>query len=93
VETARPWRIAPGRYPFTRYMNTGSAGRFENLIWCIEITGSQARIYSWSNSGTESKPVMRKIRWKSDDRGKLIGKEVNLTRSNREPRRHVMSSG
>jgi predicted phosphodiesterase len=64
---------------FTRYMNTGSAGRFENLIWCIEITGSKAKIYSWSNSGTEGNPVMKKVRWKSDDEGKLIGREVEFS--------------
>ena len=63
---------------FTRYMNTGSAGRFENLIWCIEITGSKAKVYSWSNSGTENKLVMKKVRWDSDDEGKLIGKEMTM---------------
>jgi hypothetical protein len=66
----------PDRNLFTRYMNTGSAGRFENLIWCIEITGSTAKVHSWSNSGTENKLVMKKIRWDSDDKGKLVGTEV-----------------
>lgn len=63
---------------FTRYMNTGSAGRFENLIWCIEVIGSTAHVYSWSNSGTASKIAMRKVRWDSDLKGKLIGKEVEI---------------
>jgi hypothetical protein len=54
---------------FTRYMNTGSAGRFENLIWCIEVIGSTAHVYSWSNSGTASKIAMRKVRWDSDLKG------------------------
>lgn len=63
---------------FTRSMNTGSAGRFENLIWCIEVIGSTAHVYSWSNSGTASKIAMRKVRWDSDLKGKLIGKEVEI---------------
>ena len=74
-------RVPPGtsdRNLFTRYLNTGSAGRFENLIWCIEVTGSKAKIYSWSNSGTENNRVMQKVRWKSNDEGKLIGKEVEF---------------
>ena len=63
---------------FTRYMNTGSAGRFANLIWCIEIVGSTARVYSWSNSGTEKHLVKKKVSWESNDNGKLIGKEVDI---------------
>ena len=63
---------------FTRYMNTGSAGRFENLIWCIEVIGSTAHVSSWINSGAASKIVMRKVRWDSDLKGKLIGKEVEI---------------
>ena len=56
-------------------MNTGSAGRFENLIWCIEITGSTAHVYSWSNAGTASKIAMRIVRWYMIGR-ELLGKEV-----------------
>jgi hypothetical protein len=59
-------------------MNTGSAGRFENLIWCIEITGGTARVYSWSNSGTATHLVKKKVRWESNDNGKLIGQEVDI---------------
>jgi len=77
-------RLSPGTKDpniFTRYMNTGSAGRFENLIWCIEITGSTAHVYSWSNAGTTSKITMRKVCWDSDLQGKLIGKEVDIPRA------------
>jgi hypothetical protein len=63
---------------FTRYMNTGSAGRFENPIWCIEVIGSTAHVYSWSNSGAASKIAMRKVLWDSDMNGKLIGKEAEI---------------
>jgi hypothetical protein len=66
------------RNVFPRYMNSGSAGRFENLIWCVEITGSDAKVYSWSNSGTESKMVLQKVRWDSDAKGKLRGAKVSI---------------
>ena len=29
------------------YLNSGAAGRFENLIWCVEIVGGQAQIVAW----------------------------------------------
>ncbi len=61
---------------FTPYMNTGSAGRFENLIWCVEIDGATAQVVSWSNAGTDGRLVLRKVRWDSDDHGKLAGKEA-----------------
>ena len=61
---------------FTRYMNAGSAGRFENLIWGIEIDGDRAQVISWTNSGTSSHIVPKKVIWKSDDQGSLIGKEA-----------------
>jgi hypothetical protein len=59
-------------------MNPGSAGRFENLIWCIEVVGSAAQVYSWSNSGTAGRIAMRKVRWDSDLTGKPIGKEEDI---------------
>jgi hypothetical protein len=33
---------------YTFYLNSGSAGRYENLIWCIEIVGNDASLRSWS---------------------------------------------
>lgn len=61
---------------FTKYLNTGSAGRFENLIWSVEITGSTAQVYSWSNAGTSNNVVLQKVRWDSNENGLLIGTEV-----------------
>jgi hypothetical protein len=57
-------------------MNTGSAGRFENLIWCIEIEGDKAAVYSWSNTGTSTNFVLQKVKWTSNDRGMLEGQIV-----------------
>jgi UDP-2,3-diacylglucosamine pyrophosphatase LpxH len=41
------------------YLNSGAAGRFENLIWCVEVTGSEDAIVSWSMVDGK----LRKITW------------------------------
>lgn len=46
------------QYPF--YLNSGSAGRFENLIWAVEITPTEDRIVSWSRV----KGRLRKTIWR-----------------------------
>ena len=61
---------------FTKYMNTGSAGRFQNLVWCIEIVNGEATVYSWTNSGTKDNIRLKKTKWESNGTGKLIGKDV-----------------
>ncbi len=43
------------------YLNSGSAGRYQNLIWCIEIEGTTDRIVSWSRING----VLTRIPWKS----------------------------
>ncbi len=45
----------------TYYLNSGSAGRYENLIWCVEIEGNADRICSWSQVNGQ----LKKITWKS----------------------------
>jgi predicted phosphodiesterase len=44
------------------YLNSGAAGRFENLIWCVEIEGSTDRIVSWSRINGK----LTRIAWKSN---------------------------
>ena len=44
------------------YLNSGSAGRYENLIWGIEIQGLTDRIVSWSKIDGE----LTRIYWKSN---------------------------
>jgi len=46
------------QYPL--YLNSGSAGRFENLIWAVEITPTEDRIVSWSRV----KGRLRKTIWR-----------------------------
>jgi hypothetical protein len=43
-------------WPKTRYLNSGTVGWWENLIWAIEVTGdAQPRLVYWS--GEDSEPV------------------------------------
>ena len=42
----------------------------------VGITSTTSSSTASSNSGTEQKLVMKKVRWDSDDMGKLKGKEV-----------------
>ncbi|NVK64135.1 MAG: metallophosphoesterase [Flavobacteriales bacterium] len=48
--------------PCNHYLNSGSAGRFENLIWCVEIRGDKDYIVSWSFDNDKN---LRKTTWKS----------------------------
>jgi len=41
------------------YLNSGSAGRFENLIWAIEIDDRQEQVVSWSRQDGK----LQKIVW------------------------------
>lgn len=45
----------------TYYMNSGSAGRYENLIWCVEVLPTSERICSWSRVDGK----LKKINWRS----------------------------
>lgn len=45
----------------TYYMNSGSAGRYENLIWCVEVLPTSERICSWSRIDGK----LKKINWRS----------------------------
>ncbi len=49
---------------FPWYVNTGSAGRFENLIWGLEIVDGAATLISWSRTDPPDGPVERR-EWKS----------------------------
>ena len=46
-----------------QYLNSGSAGRFENLIWAVEIDAGEARLVSWSLENG----VARRRLWKPQD--------------------------
>jgi hypothetical protein len=52
---------SPRSYPYY-YLNSGSAGRYENLIWCVEILENSDRICSWSKVDGK----LKKIIWRSE---------------------------
>jgi UDP-2,3-diacylglucosamine pyrophosphatase LpxH len=52
------------------YMNSGSAGRYENLLWCVEIHRDDARICSWSRVNGK----LRKIPWEPN--GDTLGHDA-----------------
>jgi UDP-2,3-diacylglucosamine pyrophosphatase LpxH len=57
------------------YLNSGSAGRFQNLIWCVEICGSQDFIVSWSRVNGK----LKKITWRSEHTSQTIPKPMGET--------------
>ena len=44
------------------YLNSGSAGRYQNLIWCVEIEGESDRIVSSSKING----ALTRIPWRSN---------------------------
>ncbi|MDQ3933838.1 MAG: hypothetical protein M3340_04320 [Actinomycetota bacterium] len=70
--------VTPGtarRAPW--YLNSGSAGRYQNLIWCVEILEDEHRICSWSNVNER----LRKIVWKPeiDEHEKSVLVHLDMT--------------
>jgi hypothetical protein len=55
--------VFPGseKSPPYYYLNSGSAGRYENLIWCVEIICEEDNICSWSDVNGQ----LKKITWKN----------------------------
>jgi len=64
---------------FNSYYNCGSVGRFQNLLWCVEIDDGKPRVVSWSRPGgpaSKQKPVRRVwediFEEKFDDKGNCL---------------------
>jgi len=58
---SEPWE-RPDMHRGASYLNSGSAGRYENLVWGVEIVGEEDRIVSWSRIDG----ALTKITWRSD---------------------------
>lgn len=61
----KPAYYAPALTRTMSYYNTGSAGRFQNLIWGLEIVEGEARLVGWYRPGgpiTGGKPERRVFR-------------------------------
>lgn len=61
-----PYSQAAGE-PFANYINTATAGRFENLMWAVEIVDGEATLVSWSREEPPFGPAARRS-WTSDVR-------------------------
>lgn len=53
----------PGRAAF--YLNSGSVGRYERLVWALEIVDGQPQIVSWVPNGSSA----RRIEWRPEGEG------------------------
>jgi len=58
-----PWSLED-RAPFAQYLNASSAGRFENLVWGIEIVDGVSELVSWSRNPALSGAIERRT-WKT----------------------------
>jgi hypothetical protein len=56
---------AAGQGSWAGYFNTGAAGRFENLVWAVEIENGEGRVVSW-NRGANGRSERRE--WRAQDR-------------------------
>lgn len=51
---------------YSRYLNCGSVGRFENLLWGIEIVNGTARIIGWRRKDGPRKGAYERIEYDPD---------------------------
>ncbi len=58
-----PWSLED-RAPFAQYLNASSAGRFENLVWGIEIVDGVSELVSWSRNPALGGTIERRT-WKT----------------------------
>ena len=54
----------PTGAPYAQYLNSGAAGRFERLLWAIEIRDGKGQVVSWSQP-TPGGPIQRNT-WRSE---------------------------
>lgn len=62
----------------SNYINTGSAGRFDNLIWGVELIDGVEKVISWTNIGTLENAVLRRDQWTPTGDGRFIKSEYPL---------------
>lgn len=72
-----PWSPRLGRV-VPEYLNTGSAGRFEGLIWAVEIDGDGHRLVSWSRADGQG-PAVRRV-WEADGEERWLGRDRRVLR-------------
>ena len=73
-QKARVFRLAADR-TFDHYVNSASAGRFERMVWAVEIDHGAVRVVSWTRT---DEGLQRQV-WDRDDDGKLYAREPENT--------------
>lgn len=63
----------------SNYINCGSAGRFENLIWGIELVDGSEKIISWTNTGTNTNVKLHRNEWIPTEDGRFHKREFPLS--------------
>lgn len=66
----------------SNFINCGSAGRFENLIWGIELVDGKEKLISWTNTGTKKNVKLHRNEWIPTGDGQLKKKEYPLVGHN-----------
>ena len=74
--------------PFHYYLNSSSAGRFENLVWAIEIVDGRAMLVTWSRNPFAGGGVERR-QWRSLQEGGAGWIVADQTPSAMPPRTNV----
>lgn len=62
----------------SNYINTGSAGRFDNLIWGVELIDGTEKVISWTNIGGEQNIILRRDEWTATGDGRFEKAEYPL---------------
>ena len=89
----RAWNPAKSKQA-DRYLNTGSAGRFGNLIWCLEIVDGVPQVVAWHRPGgpaSSEVPERRTTRRVSSDVPGNWWRRAGMSRCS--PRRRRSATG
>lgn len=62
----------------SNYINTGSAGRFDNLIWGVELIDGKEKVISWTNIGGKNNIILRRDEWIATSDGRFEKVEYPL---------------
>ena len=65
--------VVAGASRFREYVNSGTAGRWEQFIWCVTIENGEVSLYGWT-WGPDGSPIVYKF--ESDSSGYLQGRQV-----------------
>jgi len=70
INSAKIIGVGPAPPLSTNYLNSAAAGRFENLIWGIEILNGEPKVISWHQDEDDA---LIKTNWKDEIRSSFLG--------------------